>query len=93
MLQHPRVTEGVIAKDTESGLLIQFRYDQYDAEYLLSGAKKSEFNEVLSVLKKGLASRNNRADAVAKAFLAATRLWPDANPSDLWDLPNQSSLL
>lgn len=77
-------TEGVIAKDTESGLLIQFRYDQYDAEYLLSGAKKSEFNEVLSVLKKGLASRNNRADAVAKAFLAATRLWPDANPSDLW---------
>lgn len=77
-------TEGMIATDTESGLLIQFRYDQYDAKYLLSGAKKSEFNEVLSVLKKGLASRNSRADAVAKAFLAATRLWPDANPSDLW---------
>ena len=80
----PEGTEGMIAADTESGLLIQFRYDQYDAEYLLSGAKQSEFNEVLRVLKKGLASRNRRADAVAKAFLTATRFWPDANPSDLW---------
>ena len=76
--------EGVIATDTESGLLIQFRYDQYDAEYLLSGAKKSEFNEVLRALQKGLASRNSRADVVAKAFLTAARFWPDANPSDLW---------
>ena len=77
-------TDRMLATDTENGLLIQFRYDQYDARYLLLGAKQSEFNEVLSVLKEGLVSGNRKADAVAKAFLTATRLWPDANPSDLW---------
>ena len=69
---------------TEDGLAIQFKYDQYDAEYLLLGATQGEFNEVLTILKDGLASGHKRSYAVAEAFLRAVQVWPDANPSDLW---------
>ena len=69
---------------SDDGLAISFKYDQYDARYLLIGATQSEFDEVLSVLRCGLASGESRSDAVARAFLRAVQTWPDANASDLW---------
>ena len=75
-------TMKVIAKD--DGLLIRFKYDQYDAEYPLPGATQSEFNEVLDILKNGLSSGINRSDAVANAFIRAVQTWSDTNASDLW---------
>ena len=76
--------EGVLVSQLNTGLTIKFRYDQYDAEFEISGGKKIEFDEVLDALKKGLASGNNKANAVAEAYLRATARWPSANPSDLW---------
>ena len=83
-VQAPAPTVGVTTTATDDGLLIRFRYDQYDAEYQLLGATQRELDEIVNVLKNGLASRGRRADAVANAFLRATQTWPDANPSDLW---------
>ena len=74
----------IMATETESGLIIKFRYDQYDAEYELTDATKTEFEDVLNVLKKGLSSGKSKGDAVAQAFVRATQLWPNSNPSDLW---------
>ncbi len=69
---------------TSDGLLIRFKYDQYDAEYPLIGATPSQYNEVIGVLKAGLASGASRSDVVANAFLRAVQRWPEANASDLW---------
>ena len=77
-------TGGITALATDDGLLIRFKYDQYDAEYPLQGATRPEFNQVVNVLNNGLASGSRRADAVAETFLIAVQTWPDANPSDLW---------
>ena len=91
-LQTP-VSSLFIAIDTEKSvavvergrhLTIRFRYDQYDAEYVLHGARQAEYEEVLLRLRDGLASAKSNADAVADAFIQATVAWPDANPSDLW---------
>ena len=76
--------EGITASATGDGLLIRFKYDQYDAEYQLRGATLREFNRVVGMLKNGLAAGSKRADAVADMFLTAVQTWPDANPSDLW---------
>ena len=80
----PDYADGIMVMATDDGLLIRFKYDQYDAEYRLQGATLPEFNRIVSVLKNGLASGIRRADAVAETFLIAVQTWPDANPSDLW---------
>ena len=80
----PDYAEGLTASATGDGLLIRFKYDQYDAEYQLLGATRREYDQVVSVLKNGLASSGRRADAVADTFLRAVQTWPAANPSDLW---------
>ena len=77
-------SDGLTAEVVDDGLLIRFKYDQYDAEYHLPGAALSQFNRVLDTLKNGLASSSSRSDAVAGAFLQSVQIWPDANPSDLW---------
>lgn len=74
----------ITAIANSNGLLIGFKYDQYDAEYQLPGATEQEFVRVMRALKDGLASRRGRADVVADAFRLAVATWPDANPSDLW---------
>lgn len=76
--------DGIATVAMTGGLLLKFRYDQYDAEYRLLGATQREFDDVVNVLKGGLASSNRRTDAVATTFLHAVRIWPNANPSDLW---------
>lgn len=70
--------------ESENGLAIRFRYDKHDAKYLLPNATRSQYDEVVAALRRGLAANGRSRDAVAKAFILATRLWPDANPSDLW---------
>lgn len=79
--QAPTLVE---ALPTPRGLLVRFKYDQYDAEYPLDGATQSQFDEVIAVLKTGLASGASRSDVVAKTFLQAVKVWPEVNPSDLW---------
>ena len=75
---------GLRAAASDEGLLIHFKYDQFDAEFSLPDATQQEFNEVVKVLRDGLTTSKRRADAVANAFLLAVKTWPDANPSDLW---------
>ena len=77
-------TPGVQAVETADGLIIRFRYDSYDAKYTLTAATRQQYRSVLNVLKDGLAKGRGKSDAVVKTFLAATRSWPHANPSDLW---------
>ena len=74
----------VTVVEHESQLTIGFRYDQYDATYVLHDAQQAEYEEVLLILRDGLASTGGNADAVADAFIQATISWPNANPSDLW---------
>lgn len=78
-----RSDDGVVAFESEGQLAVNFKYDQYDAQYIFEGTR-SEFDEVLNVMRSGLAGTGSRADAVAAAFIAATSQWPNANPSDLW---------
>ena len=77
-------TGGVSATEHDGCITIGFPYDQYDAEYVLYGARRVEYDQVLNTLKRGLASTKSNANAVADAFLMAATLWPDANPSDIW---------
>ena len=80
-VNEPDVMEAIPA---DGSLLIRFKYDQFNAEYSLSGATRDQYDEVIGILKRGLASGSSRSDAVARAFLRAVQIWPDANASDLW---------
>lgn len=81
------------AQEQGADLLVSFRYAAYDASYLLQDATLAEFEDVVRVLRDGLAllvsddavdERAVKTGAVARTFLRAAELWPDANPSDLW---------
>ncbi len=82
------------AEETDSEtLIVHFRYADYDATYRLAGATMEEFEDVIRVLRDGLASlaregtvdeRAIKSSAVARTFLRAMELWPHANPSDIW---------
>ncbi len=78
-----RSDNGVVAFESDGQLTVRFKYDQHDAQYVLDGTR-SEFDEVLNVMRSGLAEPGSSADAVAAAFIVATSQWPNANPSDLW---------
>ncbi len=79
-----------------------FKYAQHDASYVLQRATEAEFNEILRVLRNGLARLGEvgkderealKTNAVADSFLEAVRLWPHVNPSDLWYLVISACLL
>lgn len=82
----------IFAEHANNDIVIRFRYAKYDAQYTLSNSTLDQFENVIKKLRDGLAkgraeeeeSKQIKTDAVAKAFLRATRLWPQANPSDLW---------
>jgi len=88
-----RQVDGVAEGDD---LLIKFKYAKHDVVYRLPRASSEEFGQVIGVLRNGLArlvavgddddgeKKAIKADAVARTFLEAVRLWPHANPSDLW---------
>ena len=79
-----QTASGLTTTETSEGLAIGFKYDKYDAKYTLPDATQSQFDDVIDVLRDGLAADAGRADTVSRAFLSAVRTWPDANPSDLW---------
>lgn len=83
-IQAPDRLDRLTAVEADDRLLIRFRYDQYDAEYHLLDATAQEFRDVIGVLGNGLATYAQRTDAVSDAFLRAVRVWPGANPSDIW---------
>lgn len=81
----------IASEDRDDGLLIQFPYGKFDAEYLLLGATQGQLSHILKRLRNGLAKlvitgevEAVKAEAVARAFLEATKLWPNVNPSDIW---------
>ena len=84
LLVKPPTENRVEAVEQAGRLVVRFRYDQHDAEYALAGARRTEYDDVLGTLRRGLASPASNADAVADTFIRATTVWPDANPSDLW---------
>ena len=81
--------EGVIldrhlaAEADGDDLILRFPMGSHKAKVMVAEATIDDFNEVLSVLRDGLAHGAPR-EAVADCFLKAARLWPHANPSDLW---------
>lgn len=77
-------SDRMTARSVRGGLAIRFRYDRHDAEYFLPKGKTREFNQVLNVLKGGLASGRSKTDVVADTFRRAVQMWPNANPSDIW---------
>jgi len=76
-----------------NGINIHFNYSQHDAIYSLENATISDFDDVVVELRNGLAKLTAntdkdaealKSDAVAKSFIKAMQLWPEANPSDIW---------
>ena len=74
-------------------LLIHFDYAKHDARYRLASATIEQFDLVVKTLRDGLSiliepddeqGQAAKKDAVVNAFLTAVKLWPHANPSDLW---------
>ena len=80
----PDTMDRMTAVETDAGLVIGFRYDRYDAQYFLADATRDQYEDILNILKIGLASASGKSDTVARTFLGAVRAWPNANPSDLW---------
>jgi len=84
-VDHPAtLRRALFATTTSTGIELHFAYGDYDASYALDGASIEEFEVVLSTLRDALASSSGKADAVTSAYLTAVRLWPSANPSDIW---------
>jgi transcriptional regulator with XRE-family HTH domain len=89
----PPVDRSIDAFQEGPNLEIRFRYASYDATYTLRDATTQQFDQVIRELRDGLArltyasdseSEAIKTDSVARAFLLATKIWPQANPSDLW---------
>jgi transcriptional regulator with XRE-family HTH domain len=96
-LSVPRIKRSISATEDENidGLLIKFDYGVHDAEYVLRGAVEDQYNQVVDVLRNGLAGlcrdhisseeeKSIKSTSVANAFLKAVSIWKDANPSDIW---------
>jgi transcriptional regulator with XRE-family HTH domain len=92
---HPETAEierAIFAIQNNNNLNVNFKYAKYDAIYVLNTATTEQFEKVIKTLRDGLSRlsgslSNNEAiktDSVAKAFLAAVKVWPHANPSDIW---------
>jgi len=87
------VERHIFAEQAGNDIVIRFRYTNFDAAYTLSNSTVEEFEAVIKTLRDSLArltaaignlSQAIKTDAVAKAFLKAVEIWPNANPSDLW---------
>jgi transcriptional regulator with XRE-family HTH domain len=83
----------IYAENSGNDLVVHFNYADFDATYVLPNATRDQFDLVIKTLRDGLARlavskaaliEAIKKDAVASAFLAAARIWPQANPSDLW---------
>lgn len=93
---HPDAAEverQISAEQDGKNIAVHFRYASFDATYPLPNATIAQFEAVIKTLRDGLARLTNvedglgeaiKTDSVAKTFLKAVDLWPQANPSDLW---------
>ena len=76
-----------IGEQDNNNIDLRFPYGKFDAVHTLTNATIEQLDQVLTVLRNGLAGAGDTAgqsNAVASAFLHAVRLWPKANPSNLW---------
>jgi transcriptional regulator with XRE-family HTH domain len=78
------VARSLFAENVGDDLVLQFDYADHEASYRLDSASLDEFEQVLRVLRDGLAGEQQKSDAVVSAYESAVRFWPNANPSDLW---------
>jgi len=87
------IERSIFAEETGNDLLVSFRYSRFDAQYVLPSARLRDFEVVIKSLRDGLARQTDplagaaeaiKSDSIAQAFLAAVKLWPLANPSDIW---------
>jgi transcriptional regulator with XRE-family HTH domain len=92
------VERTIFAEESGNNITVHFHYADFDAKYLLPSARLEDFEKVLKELRDGLARlvlvsdaedeseavKAIKTDSVARAFMRAVSLWPDANPSDLW---------
>lgn len=90
------VERTIYAEQRDVDLTIRFRYANYDAEYRLPNSVLEDYETVIKTLRDGLArlaatteeegehTEAIKSNSVASAFMSAVRLWPEANPSDLW---------
>lgn len=89
----------IFAEQAGSGIVIHFRYADFDAQYALEDGTLEDFEEVIKELRDGLArlaafteaeakereqGKAIKTDSVAEAFMRAVHVWQKANPSDLW---------
>jgi transcriptional regulator with XRE-family HTH domain len=83
----------IFAESSGNDIVIRFHYANFDAQYRLTGSTLDQFEAVVKTLRNGLARLVSaehaeheaiKTDSVARAFLMAVRVWPHANPSDLW---------
>jgi len=87
------VERTIFAEQVGQGIHINFRYANFDAQYIIPNSTLDDFEAVIKTLRDGLArlapadrgqSEAIKTDSVARTFLAAVQRWPTANPSDLW---------
>lgn len=71
------------AAENGNDLVLHFPMGAYAASVVLPMASLAQLNDVLLVLRNGLASGDVRG-AIVACFLRAVHHWPHANPSDLW---------
>ena len=91
----PHIARSIESEASGNGLDINFQYSRFNATYHLENATQGEFDNVIKTLRDGLAQLSSlnidkekekaiKTESVAKSFLTAVKLWPKANPSDIW---------
>ena len=81
---NPIPEQNLVANQSTQGVALTFKYDQYDATYELDHANLIEFQSVIDTIRVGLLSQDQPSGVVARTFLHAMKIWPHANPSDIW---------
>lgn len=90
---NPEVERHIFAEQSGNDIVINFRYAKFDAHYQLANSTVDQFEDVIKTLRDGLSRLSSvdeeiseaiKTDSVARTFLKAVEIWPDANPSDLW---------
>ncbi len=71
------------AEEVDGELIFSFPLGEHDATYFLPDATSSDWRKVLDSMQGGFAA-NDLVGAVVESFQCAMRLWPNANPSDIW---------
>lgn len=64
-------------------LRLHFPMGQYAATVAIPNSTVAQFTEILKVMRDQLATGQPR-EAIVECFLTAVKMWPHANPSDLW---------